>query len=438
METTDIKIALCGNPKGQEYAIEGGFEENMQRHIEGLYRDWDKRTCDFFFVKIETNANSEVFFYYTYIRPNTKECGQLGRYGGNCAVILRVRQHYCEDMVRLYQLFKKLFSKFVEGKFIKGERFIVEKFDEAKSQDVFNALRNQIEQSFKSSFTPLEEKIVLNNGILQRNISEYGCELYLNELFKAGSAILSEEIPNAATGIENSYKKQLSEQAAKFKEKLDLAKKQNVSDEQQIAKLTRINKEQAAKVEEFNTKHSDLRKRAQEIKADGELKEWVKELRDKVINQTSDNKPSKKRDLTRIGIGFNCILSILIFILVGVNKCDDNNAATTETSTETITEFVEPKVPEQPSKFITIDANLFQDKKEIQSTDTLIQGTNVKFFFDGGYVKTWRADGFQLPPEEERSEAQSIIGTVIRGKTEAVVTVVTTDDKEYKTKYTVR
>ncbi len=250
MRKEDIKVALCGNSKGQEYEMEGSFDEDMKCHIDSLYRNWENWKTDFLLAEIKINEKHEADFYYSYIRPNTKEYGQEGREGGCCAIVLRTTKHYCEDMARLYQLFVQLFSQLVEGTFISGNHFIIDKFDKNKSKHLLSILRGQIEESFKNSFSFLKDKVYISGKTLECNVSAYGCELYLDNFFKTGSAILSTKIQKEVPKLQKAYQQKLSEQEQKHNTELvgknneiEFMKKQKISYDKRMSELERRNDE---------------------------------------------------------------------------------------------------------------------------------------------------------------------------------------------------
>lgn len=194
-----IDIAISGNPKGhQQYG-----DATAKKYAENLYGS-AYTDAEYPFMSIEIKQeNSTWCFYYTYVVSKTKEVD--ARPGGHCAIIIRVENEYCEDLSRLYQLLKQLFDAKIRNVFIdKNNKFLVSTFEEKKTNadDVINTLRTTISQKFKSSFSELKQKIAPVDSRIERHISEFGCDLYLDTLFKHRSVFLAPEIHQMAKEIQ--------------------------------------------------------------------------------------------------------------------------------------------------------------------------------------------------------------------------------------------
>lgn len=201
METKDMAIAISGVPKGQ--SIHG--DEPVANYAKGLYRKEYTSAEHNLFIINAREEQGKYCFYYSYLIPRTSDSDN--RTGGYFALTLKVKEHYCEDLSRLYQLFKQVCDKMVTGVFLnKNKKFLIDTFASRKDkcEELIELFKQLLSSNFSSSFTKLESnsvKIKADGQILRRHVSEKGCDLYSDELFDCGTVFLAPEIPRTISRI---------------------------------------------------------------------------------------------------------------------------------------------------------------------------------------------------------------------------------------------
>lgn len=201
METKDMAIAISGVPKGQSFQ----GDEPVENYAKGLYRpEYISAEHNLFIINARVEQG-KYCFYYSYLIPNTSDSDN--RTGGYFALTLKMKEHYCEDLSRLYQLFKQVCDKMVTGVFLnKNKKFLIDTFASRKDkcEELIKLFKQLLSSNFSSSFTKLESnsvKIKADGQILKRHVSEKGCDLYSDELFDCGTVFLAPEIPRTISRI---------------------------------------------------------------------------------------------------------------------------------------------------------------------------------------------------------------------------------------------
>lgn len=201
METKDMAIAISGVPKGQSFQ----GDEPVENYAKGLYRpEYISAEHNLFIINARVEQG-KYCFYYSYLIPRTSDSDN--RTGGYFALTLKVKEHYCEDLSRLYQLFKQVCDKMVTGVFLnKNKKFLIDTFASRKDkcEELIKLFKQLLSSNFSSSFTKLESnsvKIKADGQILKRHVSEKGCDLYSDELFDCGTVFLAPEIPRTISRI---------------------------------------------------------------------------------------------------------------------------------------------------------------------------------------------------------------------------------------------
>lgn len=201
METKDMAIAISGVPKGQDFY----GDEPVANYAKGLYRkEYTSAEYNLFIINVR-EEEGKYYFYYSYLIPNTSDSDK--RSGGYFALTLKVKEHYCEDLSRLYQLFKQGCDNMVTEVFLnKDKKFLINAFASRKDkcEKLIKLFKQLLASNFSGSFTKLESnsgKIKTDGSTLQRHVSENGCDLYSDELFACGNVSLAPEIPRTISRI---------------------------------------------------------------------------------------------------------------------------------------------------------------------------------------------------------------------------------------------
>lgn len=201
METKDMAIAISGVPKGQSFQ----GDEPVANYAKGLYRkEYTSAEYNLFIINVR-EEEGKYCFYYSYLIPHTSDSDN--RTGGYFALTLKMKEHYCEDLSRLYQLFKQVCDNKVTGVFLnKNKKFLIDTFASRKDkcEELIKLFKQLLSSNFSSSFTKLESnsvKIKADGQILKRHVSEKGCDLYSDELFDCGTVFLAPEIPRTISRI---------------------------------------------------------------------------------------------------------------------------------------------------------------------------------------------------------------------------------------------
>lgn len=197
METKNMAIAISGVPKGQNFH----GDDEVSHYAKDLYRmEYTSAEHNLFIINAR-EEQGKYCFYYSYLIPRTSDSDN--RTGGYFALTLKMKEHYCEDLSRLYQLFKQVCDKMVTGVFLnKNNKFLIDTFASRKDkcEELIKLFKQLLSSNFSSSFTKLESnsvKIKADGQILRRHVSEKGCDLYSDELFDCGNVFLAPEIPRS-------------------------------------------------------------------------------------------------------------------------------------------------------------------------------------------------------------------------------------------------
>ena len=201
METKDMAIAISGVPKGQNFH----GDEPVANYAKGLYRqEYTSAEYNLFIINVR-EEEGKYYFYYSYLIPRTSDSDN--RTGGYFALTLKVKGRYCEDLSRLYQLFKQVCDNKVIGVFLnKNKKFLIDTFDSRKDkcEELIKLFKQLLASKFSGSFTELGSnsgKIKTDGQILYRHVSEKGCDLYSDELFACGNVFLAPEISRTISRI---------------------------------------------------------------------------------------------------------------------------------------------------------------------------------------------------------------------------------------------
>lgn len=201
METKNIAIAISGVPKGQDFH----GDDEVSHYAKGLYRsEYTSAEYNLFIISVR-EEQGKYYFYYSYLIPRTSDSDN--RTGGYFALTLKLKEHYCEDLSRLYQLFKQVCDNKVIGVFLnKNNKFLIDTFASRKDkcEELIKLFKQLLASNFSKSFTELGSnsgKIKTDGQILKRHVSEKGCDLYSDELFACGTVFLAPEIPRTISRI---------------------------------------------------------------------------------------------------------------------------------------------------------------------------------------------------------------------------------------------
>lgn len=266
METKDMAIAISGVPKGQ--SIHG--DEPVANYAKGLYRkEYTSAEYNLFIINVR-EEEGKYYFYYSYLIPNTSDSDK--RSGGYFALTLKVKEHYCEDLSRLYQLFKQVCDNKVTGVFLnKNKKFLIDTFASRKDkcEELIKLFKQLLASNFSGSFTKLESnsgKIKTDGSTLQRHVSENGCDLYSDELFACGNVSLAPEIPRTISRIAP-LQKQLDNTKLQFENTSDELKR--TTDE--LNRYKEENENMKRRIDESKRENDKLKDRQ---KTFSEINEW--------------------------------------------------------------------------------------------------------------------------------------------------------------------
>lgn len=258
METKDMAIAISGVPKGQ--SIHG--DEPVANYAKGLYRkEYTSAEYNLFIINVR-EEQGKYYFYYSYLIPNTSDSDK--RSGGYFALTLKVKEHYCEDLSRLYQLFKQVCDNKVTGVFLnKNKKFLIDTFASRKDkcEELIELFKQLLASNFSGSFTKLESnsgKIKADGQILRRHVSENGCDLYSDELFDCGTVFLAPEIPRTIS------------QKASLQKQLDNTKLQFENTTEALNRTTAELNRCKGENENLNRRIDELKRRIDESKREND------------------------------------------------------------------------------------------------------------------------------------------------------------------------
>lgn len=453
METKNISVAISGVPEGNDFY----GDKDLAKYCEELYNErYSKgKNC---FLLVEARAGQNVdWFYYTYFIPQMSGCNNA-RHGSYFAVTLGVNEHYCEDLSRLYQFFKQICERFI-GVFIdKNRKYIISKFSqrEDKCQELIITFKTHLQKNFSASFTKWNGsgKTKIGNGgqELQRHVSEYGCDLYLDELFANGKAILAQEITKHQEQIEPLRKqlKATKDELAKTKNKLT----ETTQDRNQIKTVMENEKQKN------NSLQQDNNQLQRQLKNQAELKDCWQKIKDSVDKMGQafgydDNGSSQRSQSTNNGnsnsnpVGIDgrkignklrnnsnlvavlVVIIIAAIVIVLMQLCGNDDAS--DKASDTSTTNVEEQTPQEPT-YSSLKANFSLDGDTIVVSPVELRAKDtVEFVLKKNGVEytekvEWGADGFSCLNEQ----ANRWRAVVKAGDTATVSVTLKNNEKDRK------
>ena len=349
METKDMAIAISGVPKGQDFY----GDEPVANYAKGLYRkEYTSAEYNLFIINVR-EEEGKYYFYYSYLIPNTSDSDK--RSGGYFALTLKMKEHYCEDLSRLYQLFKQVCDNKVTGVFLnKNKKFLIDTFASRKDkcEELIELFKQLLASNFSGSFTKLESnsgKIKTDGSTLQRHVSENGCDLYSDELFACGNVSLAPEIPrtisriaplqkqlenttealNRTTAELNRYKGENEN----MKRRIDESKRENDKLKDRQKTFSEINEWWQGKENSFSEMREDMRSIMPNYESMGQQ-------RRKKENPVDQGVAKFKKRISGCNIWLIGVLSafVLFVIFYLCDKAGGGDSGDTDSSTETATE----------------------------------------------------------------------------------------------------
>ena len=411
METKDMAIAISGVPKGQSFH----GDDEVSHYAKGLYRsEYTSAEYNLFIINVR-EEQGKYYFYYSYLIPRTSESDN--RTGGYFALTLKMKEHYCEDLSRLYQLFKQVCDKMVTGVFLnKNRKFLIDTFASRKDkcEELIKLFKQLLASNFSSSFTELGSnsvKIKTDGQILRRHVSEKGCDLYSDELFACGNVFLAPEIPRTISRIAPLQKqldntelrlKNTSEALNRTTAELNRCKGENENLNRQIDELKRRideSKRENDKLKNRQKTFSEINERLKEVENSCSVtREAIRSIMPNYENMGQQRRGREnpvdqgvakfKKRISGCKIWLIGVLSVFILFWI-FYFCDKDNMDT-KTATEE---------PAQHTSY-SID---FELKDTVNVSDTVLRvGDTVVFTLkkDGRKCYAggkWAADGFLLP-----------------------------------------
>lgn len=424
METKDMAIAISGVPKGQNFH----GDDEVSHYAKDLYRmEYTSAEHNLFIINAR-EEQGKYCFYYSYLIPRTSDSDN--RTGGYFALTLKVKEHYCEDLSRLYQLFKQVCDKMVTGVFLnKNKKFLIDTFASRKDkcEELIKLFKQLLASNFSSSFTKLESnsvKIKADGQILKRHVSEKGCDLYSDELFDCGTVFLAPEIPRTISRIAP-LQKQLDNTELRLKNTTEALNRTTA----ELNRCKGENENMKRRIDESKRENDKLKDRQ---KTFSEINEWwqgmensFSEMREDMRSIMPNCESRKQQHLEKenpvdqgvakfkkrisgcniwlIGVLSAFVLFVFFYLCdkVGGDKSDS-----TDSSTETATE--------EPAQHTSHSID-FELKDTVNVSDTVLRvGDTVVFTLkkDGRKCYAggkWAADGFLLPDNSARCTQRVIV-----------------------------
>lgn len=447
METKNMPIAISGVPKGQDFH----GDDEVSHYAKGLYRmEYTSAEHNLFIINAR-EEQGKYCFYYSYLIPRTSDSDN--RTGGYFALTLKVKEHYCEDLSRLYQLFKQVCDKMVTGVFLnKNRKFLIDTFASRKDkcEELIKLFKQLLSSNFSSSFTKLESnsvKIKADGQILRRHVSEKGCDLYSDELFDCGTVFLAPEIPRTISRIAP-LQKQLDNTELRLKNTTEALNRTTA----ELNRCKGENENMKRRIDESKRENDKLKDRQ---KTFSEINEWWQGMENSFSVMREDmrsimpNCESRKQqhlekenpvdqgvakfkkrisgcNIWLIGVLSAFVLFVFFYLCdkVGGDKSDS-----TDSSTETATE--------EPAQHTSHSID-FELKDTVNVSDTVLRvGDTVVFTLkkDGRKCYAggkWAADGFLLPDNSARCTQRVIVA----GKDTATISFAPENDTvKYKMRF---
>ncbi len=424
METKDMAIAISGVPKGQ--SIHG--DEPVANYAKGLYRkEYTSAEYNLFIINVR-EEEGKYYFYYSYLIPNTSDSDK--RSGGYFALTLKMKEHYCEDLSRLYQLFKQVCDNKVTGVFLnKNKKFLIDTFASRKDkcEELIELFKQLLASNFSGSFTKLESnsgKIKTDGSTLQRHVSENGCDLYSDELFACGNVSLAPEIPRTISRIaplqkqlENTTEalnrttaelnrckgenENLNRRIDELKRRIDESKRENDKLKDRQKTFSEINEWWQGMENSFSEMREDMRSIMPNYESMGQQR------REKE-NPVDQGVAKFKKRISGCNIWLIGVLSafVLFVIFYLCDKAGGGDSGDTDSSTETATE--------ESAQHTSHSIDFELGDTSVVSDIGLYAGDTVDFTLkkDGREYNDrgkWAADGFSSPDKSARCTQRVIV-----------------------------
>lgn len=443
METKDMAIAISGVPKGQ--SIHG--DEPVANYAKGLYRkEYTSAEYNLFIINVR-EEESKYYFYYSYLIPNTSDSDK--RSGGYFALTLKVKEHYCEDLSRLYQLFKQGCDKMVTGVFLnKDKKFLIDTFASRKDkcEELIELFKRQLASDFSNSFTKLENnsgKIKTDGSTLQRHVSENGCDLYSDELFACGNVSLAPEIPRTISRIaplqkqlENTTEalnrttaelnrckgenENLNRRIDELKRRIDESKRENDKLKDRQKTFSEINEWWQGMENSFSEMREDMRSIMPNYESMGQQR------REKE-NPVDQGVAKFKKRISGCNIWLIGVLSafVLFVIFYLCDKVGGGSVSPTETATEESAQHTSHSIDFELGDTLVVSDTV------LHAGDTVVftLRKDGRKCYAGG---KWAADGFSSPDNSARCTQRVIVA----GKDTATISFAPENDTvKYKMRF---
>lgn len=440
METKDMAIAISGVPKGQNFH----GDDEVSHYAKDLYRsDYTSAEHSLFIINVRVEQG-KYCFYYSYLIPRTSDSDN--RTGGYFALTLKMKEHYCEDLSRLYQLFKQVCDKMVTGVFLnKNNKFLIDTFASRKDkcEELIKLFKQLLSSNFSSSFTKLESnsvKIKADGQILKRHVSENGCDLYSDELFDCGTVFLAPEIPRTISRIAPLQKqlKNTSDALNRTTAELNRCKGENENMKRRIDESKRENdklKDRQKTFSEINERWQGMENSFSEMREDMRSimpnYESMGQQRRKKENPVDQGVAKFKKRISGCNIWLIGVLSAFVLFLIFYlcDKAGGDKSDSTDSSTETATE--EPAQHASHSIDFELGDTLVVSDTVLHAGDTVVftLRKDGRKCYAGG---KWAVDGFSSPDNSARCTQRVIVA----GKDTATISFAPENDTvKYKMRF---
>lgn len=446
METKYMAIAISGVPKGQNFH----GDDEVSHYAKGLYRSEYTSAEHSLFIINAREEEGKYCFYYSYLIPRTSDSDN--RTGGYFALTLKMKEHYCEDLSRLYQLFKQVCDKMVTGVFLnKNNKFLIDTFASRKDkcEELIKLFKQLLSSNFSSSFTKLESnsvKIKADGQILKRHVSEKGCDLYSDELFDCGTVFLAPEIPRTISRIAP-LQKQLDNTELRLKNttealnrttaELNRCKGENENMKRRIDESKRENdklKDRQKTFSEINEWWQGMENSFSEMREDMRSimpnYESMGQQRRKKENPVDQGVAKFKKRISGCNIWLIGVLSafVLFVIFYLCDKVGGGSNSSTETATEESAQHTSHSIDFELGDTLVVSDTV------LHAGDTVVftLRKDGRKCYAGG---KWAADGFSLPDNSARCTQRVIVA----GKDTATISFTTEKDTvKYRMRFPIR
>lgn len=207
-----MKAALIfhGVPRG--YDVWGG---NPDKYFDSFYGSLEiyKDAEPLMVLEIRKNEN-RFFSYYTFVKYKNLNAVD-NRPGSYFGMTLKVDGQYCTDVTTLYDLFLKIYDKYIINTIIKkdGETgtYLVQSFESVAShlKEINRIFFEQIKSNFHDDFEPLSQGISKTNGgrHLYYNVDDIDCLSFFKASMNFGKILISAKYPTKDEILEDLHKK---------------------------------------------------------------------------------------------------------------------------------------------------------------------------------------------------------------------------------------